>query len=65
MDVDDIVEELTLAEEFPEDALRAAAKHRDALVPIFLREIDDYVNGDEDMRLVPTPLFLAFHLLGE
>jgi hypothetical protein len=65
MDVDDIVEELTLAEEFPEDALRAAAKHRDALVPIFLREIDDYVNGDEDMRLVPTSLFLGFHLLGE
>jgi hypothetical protein len=65
MNVHQIVEELTLAECFPEAALRAAPAHRAALVPIFLREIDDYVNGDEDMRLVPTPLFLGFHLLGE
>jgi Protein of unknown function (DUF1186)/SEC-C motif len=66
VDTATIIEQLSLAETFPRQALEAAAANRAELVPKFLREIDEYLEmSSEDRICVPTPLLYAFHLLAE
>jgi len=61
----DILIDLTLYEGLPKKALRAATVQRGEMAPLFLEEVKAFVAGDEDTRLVPTPLLLVFHLFGE
>lgn len=65
MQVEEIIHDLTYFDGLPKKALRAATAQRSELVLQFLAEIEAYVDGDEAQRLMPTPLFLVFHLLGE
>ena len=64
MDARTILHELTYAEGMPVEALGAASERRAELIPLFLREIDDY-RGAADRSAKSTPLFFIFHLLGE
>jgi hypothetical protein len=66
VDTATIIEQLSLSDTFPRQALEAAAANRAELVPKFLREIDAFLAmASEDRVGVPTPLFYAFHLLAE
>jgi hypothetical protein len=58
-----VIEELSFPEGLPVEAIRAAQADRDAMVPVFLRTIDDFLSleGSGD----PYALFFMFHLLGE
>ncbi len=65
MDASTILHELTHAEGLPKEALEAATEQRTEMVPLFLRETEDYLAATGDSRAKPTPLFFVFHLLGE
>ena len=65
MDAEAILHELTRAAGLPREALQAASAQRVALLPKFLRVIDDYLGQEPAARASPTPLFFIFHLLGE
>jgi hypothetical protein len=65
MDSTAIIHELTQAEGLPRDALAAASAQRVEMVPVFLKEIENYLALEPAARAKPTPLFFIFHLLGE
>ena len=65
MDVRAILHELTQAEGLPREALKAAPAQRGEIVPLFLKEIEDYLALKPAARSKSTPLFFIFHLLGE
>ena len=65
MHVEEIIHDLTYYDRLPRKALRAATARREEMVPRFLAEVETYVEGDEAQRLLSTPLFFGFHLLGE
>src|SRR5947199_8977554 len=45
--------------------MEAASEQRADIVPVFLREIDSYLDLSPAERAKPTPLFFIFRLLGE
>jgi len=63
MDPMQVIEELGVPGRLPVEAIRAAQADREAMVPVFLRTIDDFLElrGPVD----PDALFFIFHLLGE
>jgi Protein of unknown function (DUF1186)/SEC-C motif len=63
MDPLQVIEELGVPGRLPVEAIRAAQANREAMVPVFLRTIDDFLElkGPVD----PNALFFIFHLLGE
>lgn len=63
MDPMRVIEELGVPGRLPVEAIRAAQADREAMVPIFLRTLDDFLElrGPVD----PNALFFIFHLLGE
>jgi hypothetical protein len=63
MDPMQVIEELSVSGRLPVEAIRAAQADREAMVPVFLRTIDDFLElkGPGD----PNALFFIFHLLGE
>ena len=65
MDAAEIIRQLTHAEGLPKLALRAASEQRAEMVPVFLAEIDSYLDLAPSERAKPTPLFFIFHLLGD
>jgi hypothetical protein len=65
MDVRAILHELTQAEGLPREALKAASAQRGEIVPVFLKEIEDYLALKPAAPSKSTPLFFIFHLLGE
>ncbi|MEM9440588.1 MAG: DUF1186 domain-containing protein [Pseudomonadota bacterium] len=65
MGVDEILSEFTYADRLPEEPLKAATKQRTRLTPIFIKEIDAYLDLKDDERLEVNPLFFIFHLFGE
>jgi hypothetical protein len=65
MDVPQIIDELTHTKGLPRAALSAATERRAEVVPVFLQEIERYLAADAEGRKAPTPLFFAFHLLGQ
>jgi len=58
-----VIDELGVPERLPVEAIRVAQANREAMVPAFLRTIDDFLElkGSVD----PDALFFIFHLLGE
>lgn len=64
MDASTILYELSHAESLPVEALIAASERRAELIPLFLKEIEDYRNAT-DRGAKATPLFFVFHLLGD
>ncbi len=66
MDINDILYQLAHAEGLPKEALRDAAERREEIVPVFLREVDEYLASDAEARdEFGLPLFFIFHLLGD
>jgi hypothetical protein len=65
METSMILHELTHAEGLPREALRAAAERRFEIAPILLQELEAYLASPTADRARPTPLFFAFHLLGD
>jgi len=65
MDAQAILHELAHAAGLPREALKAASAQRGEMVPLFLEEIETYLALKPAARAKPTPLFFAFHLLGE
>ena len=66
MEAGKILHELTYAEGLPTEALRAASDQRAEMLPLFLdEEIETYLALEPAARVMPTPLFFIFHLLGE
>src|SRR5215471_14506119 len=65
MDAAKIIDQLTHAEGLPNLALEAASEQRAEMVPVFLNEIDSYLDLASAKRPTPTPLFFIFHLLGD
>jgi Protein of unknown function (DUF1186)/SEC-C motif len=63
MDPIQVIEQLSVEGRLPVEAIRAAQADREAMVPVFLRTIDDFLElkGPVD----PNALFFIFHLLGE
>jgi hypothetical protein len=63
MDPMQVIDELGVTGRLPVEAIRAAQADREAMVPAFLRTIDDFLElkGPVD----PNALFFIFHLLGE
>ncbi len=64
MEIARILDDLTFYERLPVEALRAADANRQALVPVFLDAIEQYLAKDADGRDDENPLFFIFHLLG-
>jgi hypothetical protein len=58
-----VLEELSVSGRLPVEAIRTAQSNREAMVPVFLRTIENFLelNGPAD----PSALFCIFHLLGE
>jgi uncharacterized protein len=65
MDAQAILHELTHAAGLPREALKAASAQRGEMLPVFLKEIEQYLALEQAARAKPTPLFFIFHLLGE
>jgi hypothetical protein len=63
MDPLEVIEELGVPGRLPVEAIRAAQANREAMVPAFLRTIDDFLELKEPVD--PNALFFIFHLLGE
>jgi hypothetical protein len=63
MDPMQVIEQLSVPDGLPVEAIRAAQSNREAMVPVFLRTIDDLLElrGPVD----PDAIFFMFHLLGE
>ena len=64
MDIARIVHEMTFYEGLPVEAIRAADANRQAVLPVFMAEIERYLAANADDRTKPNPLFFIFHLLG-
>lgn len=64
MNVQEILLALANSGKFPVAALRAADENRDAVLPVFMAEIEDYLAADAGTRPESNPLFFIFHLLG-
>jgi hypothetical protein len=64
VDAEAILHELTRAAGLPREALQAASAQRVALLPKFLRVIDDYLGQEPAARASPAALF-HLSLLGE
>src|SRR4051812_6734049 len=62
MDPIQVIEELGVPDRFPLQAIRAAQADREAMVPAFLRTIDDFLSLEGSVD--PDALFFIFHLLG-
>jgi hypothetical protein len=60
-----IIHELTHFQGLPREALKAAAERRAELGPMLINEIEAYLSLPADQRAAPTPVFYAFHLLGD
>jgi hypothetical protein len=58
-----VIEELGVPGRLPAEAIRAAQANREAMVPPFLRTIDDFLELKAPVD--PNALFFIFHLLGE
>ncbi|MGI9488220.1 MAG: DUF1186 domain-containing protein [Geminicoccaceae bacterium] len=65
MGVDEILLEFTYADWLPEEALRAATKQKARLTPIFVDEIEAYLDLKGDERFEANPLLFIFYLFGE
>ncbi len=63
MDPIKVIEELGIPGRLPVEAIRAAQADRAAMVPVFLRPIDDFLSLERPAN--PDALFVIFHLLGE
>ena len=63
MDPTQVIEELGVPGRLPVAAIRAAQTNREAMVPVFLRTIDDFLELKAPVD--PNALFFIFHLLGE
>ena len=63
MDPMQVIEELGVPGRLPVEAIRAAQADREAMVPVFLRTIDDFLELKAPVD--PNALFFIFHLLGE
>jgi hypothetical protein len=63
MNAQQLLDELTVPEGLPRDALAWADAHRDELVPVFLDFLRRYIDEPDEPE-VPTPLFYVMHLLG-
>lgn len=64
MDIARIIHDLTFYEGLPVAAIRAADTDRQAVLPVFMAEIERYLAANADDRTRPNPLFFIFHLLG-
>ena len=64
MDVTQILHELATTERLPVEAIEAARADRAAVVPAFVRMVEQYAAGSDDIEDIGA-LFLVFHLLGE
>jgi hypothetical protein len=60
-----ILDELMRSEGLPRDALRAAAERRADMVPLFVQQIENYVQTGSTGHDCDAPLFFIFHLLGD
>jgi Protein of unknown function (DUF1186)/SEC-C motif len=58
-----VIDELGVPGRLPVEAIRAAQANREAMVPVFLRTIDDFLELKAPVD--PNALFFIFHLLGE
>jgi hypothetical protein len=63
MDPMQVIEELGVSGRLPVEAIRAAQADREAMVPVFLRTIDDFLELRAPVD--PNAMFFMFHLLGE
>jgi hypothetical protein len=63
MDPMQVIEGLGVPGRLPVEAIRAAQADREAMVPAFLRTIDDFLELKAPVD--PNALFFIFHLLGE
>jgi len=63
MDPRRVIEKLGVPGRLPVEAIRAAQAGREAMVPAFLRTIDDFLELKAPVD--PNALFFIFHLLGE
>ena len=64
MDVARILRDLTYYDRLPAAAIRAANSERQAVLPAFIKEIEQYLAASADDHAEPRPLFFIFHLLG-
>jgi hypothetical protein len=65
MDALKIFKALASEGDFPTEAIRAAQRDREAMIPLFLAHIEAFTaSGGEPSEFSPS-LFFAFHLLGE
>jgi hypothetical protein len=60
-----ILDELMRSDDLPREALRAAAERRADMVPLFLAQIDTYLQTGTTGHATDAPLFFIFHLLGD
>jgi hypothetical protein len=64
MDAAAILDGLTNAKGMPHEALAAATEQRAEMTPLFLIEIDAWLDAVPENRAEESPLFFIFHLLG-
>ena len=60
-----ILDELMRSEGLPREALRAAAERRADMVPLFVQQIERYIQAGSIRHATDAPLFFVFHLLGD
>ena len=63
MDPVQVIEQLSVPERLPVEAIRAAQADRETMLPVFLRTLDDFLSLEGPAN--PDALFFIFHLLGE
>lgn len=56
---------LTHGKTLPRDLLAAASQRRDEMIPLFIDAIEAFLAAGPERAQRETPLFFAFHLLGE
>lgn len=64
MDSQKLLEDLTIYERLPEAAIGEATERRTEMLPIFLAAIQEFLDDDDPIPELPTPLFMILHLLG-
>jgi hypothetical protein len=60
-----ILDELMRSQDLPREALRAAAERRADMVPLFVAQIETYLQTGTTGHGGDAPLFFIFHLLGD
>jgi hypothetical protein len=60
-----ILDELMRSDDLPREALRAAAERRADMVPLFVAQIENYLQAGTTAYDADAPLFFIFHLLGD